>query len=95
MNDSLMINENMESITSFRVAGEYFGVATMKIQHILEVSDITHVPLAPAYYMGVVNNHGNMIPVIDFRMLIGVDNSVERPEASIMVVSVDDVNTSL
>lgn len=89
------MSEKIESITSFKSAGEYFGLNTMVIRHILERTTITNVPLAKPYYMGIVNNHGNMIPVIDFRKLIGVETDEPQPEASIIVVSVDDENTSL
>ncbi len=83
------------SITSFRVAGEYFGIDTMKIQHILENCVATAVPLAKDYVRGVINNHGNMIPVIDFRVLIGAEPDESQAEASIMVVSSDETNQSL
>ncbi len=83
------------SITSFQAAGEYFGVETMKIQHILENCSATAVPLTSDYVIGVINNHGNMIPVIDFRVLIGKEADDNQPEASIIVVSTDDTNQSL
>lgn len=85
----------VSSITSFKVAGEYFGFETMKIQHILEMTKPTHVPLSKKHFMGVINNHGNMIPVVDFRVLLGVESDVDVPEASIIIVSVDGTTETL
>ena len=87
--------EESASITSFKVAGEYFCFETMKIRHILEMTTPTRVPLSKDYIMGVVNNHGNMTPVVDFRKIIGASAEEDLPEASIVVVAVDDTNDSL
>ncbi|MBP5364455.1 MAG: chemotaxis protein CheW [Bacteroidales bacterium] len=87
--------EDAASITSFKVAGEFFCFETTKIRHILEMTAPTPVPLSKDYILGVVNNHGNMTPVVDFRKIIGVSAEENLPEASIVVVAVDDSNESL
>lgn len=87
--------EESASITSFKVAGEYFCFETMKIRHILEMVTPTPIPLSKDYVIGIVNNHGNMIPVVDFRKIIGVESENNLPEASIIIVSSDDANESL
>lgn len=90
-----MEQEQASSITSFKTAGEYFGIETMKIQHILENLKPTPVPLTAEYILGIINNHGNMFPVVDFRQLIGAEADDNQPEASIIVVSVDGTNETL
>lgn len=87
--------ETINSITSFKVAGEYFGVESIKVLHILEMTEPTHVPLSKEYFLGVINNHGNMIPVVDFRMMLGAEREENLPEASIIIVSIDGTNETL
>lgn len=87
--------ETINSITSFKVAGEYFGVESINVLHILEMTKPTHVPLSKEYFLGVINNHGNMIPVVDFRMMLGSEPEEDLPEASIIIVSVDGTNETL
>lgn len=88
--------EEQISVTSFIVGGEYFAFDTMKIEHILESVKPTPVPLAKDYILGVINNHGNMIPVVDFRKLIGLSAAEEElPEESIIIVSVDGTHDTL
>ena len=82
------------SVTSFRVGGEYFGFETTKIRNILEMSAPTKVPLSKNYILGVINNHGNMIPVVDFRKMLDLPDDEDLPETSIVVVSVDGTNES-
>lgn len=80
---------SLDSVTSFKVGGEYFGFETMKIRHILEMVTPAKVPLTKDYILGVINNHGNMIPVVDFRQMLGLPTDEDLPETSIVVVSVD------
>lgn len=80
---------SLESVTSFKVGGEYFGFETKKIRHILEMITPSKVPLTKDYILGVINNHGNMIPVVDFRAMLGLPVDETLPETSIIVVSVD------
>ncbi|MCQ2226866.1 MAG: chemotaxis protein CheW [Bacteroidales bacterium] len=87
-----MEEKEMTSVTSFKVGGEYFCFETFKIRHILEMTDPTHVPLSKDFVLGVINNHGNMIPVVDFRKMLGLPTEENLPEASIIVVSVDGTN---
>lgn len=83
------------SVTTFKIAGEYFGFETMKIRHILEYVAPTNVPLSKDYIMGVINNHGNMVPVVNTSDMFGIKDDSEHPEASIVIVATDDANDSL
>lgn len=90
-----IIENTTTSVTTFKIAGEYFAFETMKIRHILEYVEPTNVPLSKEYIMGVINNHGNMVPVIDTSVLFGIKNDEDHPEVSIVIVSTDESNDSL
>lgn len=77
------------SVTSFKVAGEYFAFDTETIRHILEFTEPARVPLAKPFFKGVINNHGNMIPVVDFRTLLGKEPDDTLPEQSIIVAAME------
>lgn len=77
------------SVTSFKVAGEYFAFETQSIRHILEFSKATRVPLSKPFFKGIINNHGNMIPVVDFRVLIGKEADDSFKEQSIIVTAME------
>lgn len=81
--------EENKSVTSFKVGGEYFAFDTQAIRHILEYSTPTRVPLTKPFFKGIINNHGNMIPVVDFRILIGKEADDSLKEQSIIVVAFD------
>lgn len=81
--------EDSNSVTSFKVAGEFFAFKTQAIRHILEFSTPTRVPLSKPFIKGVINNHGNMIPVVDFRVLLGKEADDTFKEQSIIVVAME------
>lgn len=80
--------EEQKSVTSFKVGGEYFAFETSAIHHILEAVQPTHVPLTKPYVLGIINNHGNMIPVMDMRTLLGKEPDDTLPEQCIVVVGI-------
>jgi purine-binding chemotaxis protein CheW len=74
---------------TFRVGGEDYGLAILKVRELIGLLDITRVPHAPEGVKGVVNLRGKVIPVVDLRFVLGIrpDDSVERPV--IIVVQVE------
>lgn len=88
------MEEEVISLTTFRSAGEYFAFPTVRIRHILENITPTSVPLTKDYVLGVINNHGNMIPVVDFRRVTGAKNYEENTaDSSIVVVACEQNGT--
>lgn len=54
-------------------AGEIlFGVNADYVVEIVTDASITFVPMLPQYIRGVVNLRGLMVPIIDFRTLVGM-----------------------
>lgn len=56
----------------FSLAGERYGI---KMSHVLEViplRELTPMPCTPPFVLGVVNYRGRILPVLDFRRLLGL-----------------------
>ena len=82
--------EEIKSVTSFKSAGEYFAFETESIRHILENVAPMRVPLSKPFIKGIINNHGNMIPVVDFRILLGKEPDDSLAEQCIVVIGISD-----
>ncbi len=52
---------------TFYLDKERYGVNVMQVQEVLRVSEITPVPGAPDYVLGIINLRGNVVTVIDTR----------------------------
>ena len=52
---------------TFYLDRERYGVNVMQVQEVLRFTEITPVPGAPAYVLGIINLRGNVVTVIDTR----------------------------
>ena len=89
------MNKQLSSIISFSINSETFALDALRVRNILEVGEITWVPNTKDYILGVINLHGNIIPVADGRKMLGIEEKLDSRERAIIVVSDDDKNESL
>jgi purine-binding chemotaxis protein CheW len=66
-----MIHETRQYMT-FKLGDELFAIDVAQVREVLELSQITKVPAAPAYIRGVVNVRGQSTPVVDLRIRFGL-----------------------
>lgn len=84
------MNGETKTIISFVVNGENFAFDALKVRNILEYGRETKIPNTPDFLLGVINLHGNIIPIVDLRIMIGATNPVNSKDTSIIVVSPND-----
>jgi len=70
---------------TFKLEGETYGINVMQVQEVLRVSEITPVPGAPSYILGIINLRGNVVTVLDTRMRFGLP-MYETDDASRVVI---------
>lgn len=70
----------------FAMAKELYGVAIESVHEIVKVPDITQVPDAPGYFVGVINLRGKIIPVIDLRKRLSLQGQ-ERTKSSRVLIT--------
>jgi len=83
-----------EQVVIFRLGKEEFGAPIASVQEIVRVPEaLIRVPQAPSFVEGVINLRGSVLPVIDLRLRLGL-NQVERTDRQrIMVFLIADVRT--
>ncbi len=74
---------------TFKLAEEEYGLEILKVQEIIQMQAVTHVPRTPDYVRGVINLRGKVIPVIDLRAKFGLDASEDTEKTCIIVVQID------
>jgi len=55
----------------FRSSGILYAMSTDVVKEIFTHVDVTRVPMVPNYIAGVINLRGAVVPIIDFRLLLG------------------------
>lgn len=72
-------------IVSFKVDGRAFGVPVDQVREIKGWQPTTPLPDCPPSVLGVINLRGQVIPVYDLHMRLGLGAS-ERSRASVIIV---------
>jgi purine-binding chemotaxis protein CheW len=88
-------NENQEilQLVSFNLGNEEFGIDILKVQEIIRMLQITHVPNSPQFVDGVINLRGKVIPVIDLRVKIGMNKKGHTATTRVIVVELSGKTT--
>jgi purine-binding chemotaxis protein CheW len=60
--------ERTQSYVIFRLGGEGYALEVMRVQEVLDVGLLTHVPGGPKSLKGVLNLRGHVVPVYDLRV---------------------------
>jgi purine-binding chemotaxis protein CheW len=83
-----MITETRQYMT-FKLGDELFAIDVAQVREVLEVSQITKVPTAPAYMRGVVNVRGQATPVVDLRLRFGLAPGTDTVHTRIIVMELE------
>jgi purine-binding chemotaxis protein CheW len=79
-------------LVCFRIGKETFGVDIFAVREIVRVQDVTKIPGAPEFVLGVINLRGRIITVVDLRRQMGFAPSDVTPTSRILVIHLDGVS---
>lgn len=65
-------NENLVELATFYVGDALCGMDILKIQEINKVMQMTKVPQAPDYVLGILNLRGQIVTIIDLGKKLGL-----------------------
>ena len=61
------LEDNVIQWVTFHLDNEVYGITVMQAMEVLRSVEITPVPGAPDYVLGIINLRGNVVTVIDTR----------------------------
>jgi purine-binding chemotaxis protein CheW len=76
---------------TFRVAGQYFGIAIQSVIEILQLQEITPIPELPFYSKGIINMRGRVVPIIDLNLRF---NKPEQEYSDRTCIIIVDINST-
>lgn len=86
--DNLNTNE-INSYLIFKIGNEEFAASAGKVQRILELQPITSIPKTQVYMKGVINLMGKVLPVIDARLKMGLEEKEADNNTCIIVLEIN------
>ncbi|MFQ5659258.1 MAG: chemotaxis protein CheW [Gammaproteobacteria bacterium] len=85
-NNQTNLNEILQWVT-FQLGSEQYGVNVLQVQEVLKFTEITPVPGAPHYVLGIINLRGNVVTVIDSRLRFGLGQ--KQPDDATRIIFVE------
>lgn len=82
--------DDLSEIVTFAVGKQGFCI---EIEHVLEIrgwTKTTVLPHAPEYVVGLMNLRGNVLPVIDLSLRLGLGKTETTPRHVIIITHVED-----
>ncbi len=73
---------------SFTLRNEDFAVEIFKVREVLDVATLTKIPRMPKYLCGVINLRGNVVPVVDLGLKLGMPPVEKTINTCIMIMEI-------
>jgi purine-binding chemotaxis protein CheW len=74
---------------TFRLDRELFAVDIAKVREVLEFTTVTKVPRTPDFMRGVINLRGNVVPVVDLRLKLGLTQTERTVDTCVVIAEVE------
>jgi len=73
---------------TFTLGDEGYAIEIGKVREVLDYTTITNIPRSPEFMRGVINLRGNVVPVIDLRLNLGMTAIEKSVDTCIVIVEV-------
>ncbi len=73
-------------LLTFGSGDEIYGFDIMSVQDIIEIPEITPLPMVPEHIPGVMNLRGRVVPVVDFALKMGLAAAEYDSRSCIIVI---------
>jgi len=84
-----MQNDYHQQYVTFVLNNDAYGIAVTQTREILDSAVITRVPQTSCEMLGVINLRGQVVPVIDMHLKLGLSRTHESRDNCIIIVEVN------
>ena len=93
MSDLAVINNSKDDDKQyivFRIDGENFGIDIAEINSIILMPEITFMPKMPPYFQGIISLRGSVIPVINLRKRMNLEDKEFDKDTRIIILNLEN-----
>ena len=76
---------SVRRLVAFSLDGQRYALHLSVVERVLRMVAVSPLPLAPAIVLGVVNVHGQIIPVLDFQRRFGRSSRTHGLSSTLLV----------
>jgi purine-binding chemotaxis protein CheW len=73
------------------IGGDEFLLPIEVMNEIIMINQLTFVPGAPRFIEGVINLRGKILPTINLRQMMGLENIIPGPQSRIIIAHHEDI----
>ena len=89
--DGLKVYTNVTQYIKIEMGAETFGIDIGFVDNIIRMQRITRVPNVPSYVKGVINLRGEIVPIINLRAKMGLEEIEETKATRIIIIKMEQV----
>jgi purine-binding chemotaxis protein CheW len=82
-------------LCTFFLGEHHLGIDVTQVQEVLRHQELTHVPLAPAEVLGLINLRGQIVTALDLRRRLGLPDRPAGQAPMNVVIRTSDGSLSL
>ena len=72
-----------------KIGSEHYGINISLVDNIVRMQKITRVPKVPAYYPGIINLRGEIVPVMSARIKMGLGEDIITNQSRIIILKLE------
>jgi len=80
--------KDMPFYLACKIRDEVYAINVKYIQRIIEYPEITSIPNMPPSYLGIIDAHGEALPLIDSQVILGLPHTKLKKESVIIVIEI-------
>lgn len=88
-NELDMTEEEKIQYIVVKIGSEHYGINISLVDNIVRMQKITRVPKVPAYYPGIINLRGEIVPVMSARVKMGLGEDVITNQSRIIILKLE------
>jgi purine-binding chemotaxis protein CheW len=83
-----MMKHAVLAYLTFSLGEEKFAIPVGNVQEVVEFGQVTKVPNAPDYMLGIINLRGRILPLLDTKLKLGLSATVKTKKSRVMVLDI-------
>ena len=89
MNEQVLTAAENAQYFTFMLGEEVFALELQNVREVLDYTSITKVPRMPDFMLGVINLRGNVVPVVNLRLKLGMEAGERTVNTCIVIVELE------
>ena len=90
--DPTEVQQDENRILTFRLEKQFYGISIAYVEQIVSMQPLTEVPEFPPYAKGIMSLRGEVIPIVDLRMCLGMKQAAYTERTCILIANIGELH---